>query len=190
MCNFSILKSGPLLGKSAASSVPSPPAGAVSFLCTAARKISRTSSSMLRPLRRARRWRRALTSFSILRTTNCAIVISRYHTWEPRSIPLPRCHPEGARPLRDGRPPALSSPSSIPAGSSLIASALTPCHFDRSPERQRRRVEKPAVHYPLHGTWKMTLVILKERALGATEGPLRSHPPPQSPRGALSSAAH
>ena len=57
------------LGEQLAISEPSPVAD-VSSLFTAMRRISRTSSSMLRPLRWARRWKRALTAVSILRTTN------------------------------------------------------------------------------------------------------------------------
>ena len=63
--------SSPILANSEAISVPRPPAGASCSL-TAFRRMSRTSSSMLRPCRAARRCSRTLTSFSIFRTTNWA----------------------------------------------------------------------------------------------------------------------
>ena len=52
---------------------------------TALRRISRTSSSVLRPCRRARRCRRVFTSSSRLRTISCATatMISRYHSVTP-----------------------------------------------------------------------------------------------------------
>src|SRR6185503_20559338 len=54
-------------------SVPSPPLG-VSSALTALRRMSRTSSSMLRPWRWARRRKRVFTAFSMFRTTSCAMV--------------------------------------------------------------------------------------------------------------------
>src|SRR5438445_3237126 len=63
--------SSPTLANSEAISVPRPPALA-SCSFTAFLRMSRTSSSMLRPCRAARRCSRTLTSFSIFRTTNSA----------------------------------------------------------------------------------------------------------------------
>src|SRR3954469_14706422 len=76
---------------------------------TAARRIARTSSSMLRPCLAARSRRPALTSSSRCRTTSCAIVISSCDINDITSEP-------GSQPCRSGctlaRPPALSSPRS------------------------------------------------------------------------------
>ncbi len=54
-------------------SVPSPPLGISSSL-TALRRISRTSSSILRPCRLARRCKRVFTAFSMFRTTSCPTI--------------------------------------------------------------------------------------------------------------------
>jgi hypothetical protein len=54
-------------------SVPSPPLGISSSL-TALRRISRTSSSILRPCRLARRCKRVFTAFSRFRTTSCPTI--------------------------------------------------------------------------------------------------------------------
>src|SRR4029077_235202 len=64
------LRPNPL--KRLAKRVPNPSSDGLS-LTTAARRISRTSSSMLRPWRLARFCRRAFTSSSMLRTTSWAI---------------------------------------------------------------------------------------------------------------------
>ena len=62
----------PIWRNRAAMRVPSPAAGRLSSLA-ALRKISRTSASMLRPWRSARRCRRTLTSSSNCRTITCAM---------------------------------------------------------------------------------------------------------------------
>ena len=66
-----ISASRPTFVNQEAISVPSPPTGVSSSLA-AWRRISRTSSSMLRPCRWARRCSRDLTSISIFRTTSWA----------------------------------------------------------------------------------------------------------------------
>lgn len=64
-----ISSSSPTLANSEAISVPRPPTAA-SCSFTAFRRMSRTSSSMLRPCRAARRRSLAFTSLSIFRTIN------------------------------------------------------------------------------------------------------------------------
>src|SRR5260370_163430 len=68
--------SSPTLVNKPAISFPNPPVGRGSSTA-ALRIISRIASSILRPFRRARRCNRALTAFSMLRTTNWAIASSQ-----------------------------------------------------------------------------------------------------------------
>src|SRR5208282_4986246 len=70
-----ISASSPILLNKPAISFPNPPVATGSSTATL-RRMSRISSSMLRPFRRARRCNRALTASSIFRTTNWAIRVS------------------------------------------------------------------------------------------------------------------